>query len=328
MGENILILTLMAFIAICTSVYMVIIPLFKKKHIEQIVRLDGPKSHYKKNHTPVMGGVIIVCSTILCFFLLLVKNPLFARVDLKDILILLVPFLGYALIGLVDDIRIVKFHKNDGLSPTVKFLFQLMLAIFTFAIFLGRGFSTKINIFGLTINLSFLYGFFLMFIYLAMTNAVNFTDGIDGLSGGVSVIALLCFSKLAYNKEMYLLVYFGLSLASMLLVFLLFNLPKAKIFMGDCGSLAIGAAISSIAILLKMEVLLVIIGFVFVLEALSVVIQITYFKKTKGKRIFKMAPLHHHLELENFTEWQIDLIFWSLSIVMGLLGFVLGVKLF
>ena len=306
--------------------YLLIIPLFKLKEITQTVRLIGPKEHYKKNKTPVLGGTIIVSGTLISLYLLLYKNPLDAMYSKSNLLILIVAFLGYFLLGLLDDLKIIKRRSNDGLSIKSKFIGELVIAVIIFFFSLTNNQSTIINLYGLKINLYFFYGIFLIFYFMSYTNAVNFTDGIDGLAGGVSLIISITLTVIAYKNRNYLVFYFGLSLITQLIAFLFFNINKAQIFMGDTGSLAIGGALAAMAIILKVEMFLLIMGIVFFLEALSVVIQIYYYKKYK-KRVFKMAPIHHHLELCKWNEWQIDILAWIITTVFCILGFMLEVLL-
>lgn len=306
--------------------YLLIIPLFKSKEITQTVRLIGPKEHYKKNKTPVLGGTVIVSGTLISLYLLLYKNPLDATYSKSNLLILIVAFLGYFLLGLLDDLKIIKRRSNDGLSIKSKFLGELVIAVIIFFFSLANSQSTIINLYGLKINLYFFYGIFLIFYFMSYTNAVNFTDGIDGLAGGVSLIISTTLTVIAYKNRNYLVFYFGLSLITQLIAFLFFNINKAQIFMGDTGSLAIGGALAAMAIILKVEMFLLIMGIVFFLEALSVVIQIYYYKKYK-KRVFKMAPIHHHLELCKWNEWQIDILAWIITTVFCILGFMLEVLL-
>ncbi len=316
----VIISTLMLIVSVIT--YLLIIPLFKFKKITQTVRLDGPKEHYKKNKTPVLGGIVIVSYSLINLYLLLLKNPLAGNYQSTELMILLIPFLGYFLLGLIDDLRIIKKKSNEGLSIKTKFIGELIIAIIIFSLLLSVHQSTIINLYGFKLNLSGLYGVFLIFFFMSYTNAVNFTDGIDGLAGGISLIVAITLSIIAYQKENYLVFYFGLSLIIQLVAFLFFNLNKAQIFMGDTGSLAIGGSLAIMAVLLKIEMFMFLMGIVFFIEALSVVLQIFIFKRYH-KRLFKMAPIHHHLELSGWNEWQIDFLGWSITIIFCLISFVL-----
>lgn len=315
------IINLTLFLIFSFLAYIIIIPLFKKKKITQTVRLDGPKEHYKKNKTPILGGIVIVCGSLLSFIILLSKNPFKAELSYIKIIIIFISIMGYFLLGLIDDTKIIKKKNNEGLSIKRKFIGELVIAaaiFFALLSFKNNKQISIINIFGLQVNLYGLYGCFLIFYLMSYTNAVNFTDGIDGLAGGVSLIIAITLTLIAHQKSDYTVFYFGISLIIQLIVFLFFNLNKALIFMGDTGSLAIGASLAIMAVLLKVEILLFVMGFVFFLEALSVVIQIIVFKKYH-RRIFLMAPLHHHLELKGFNEWQIDFIGWGITLFFCLL---------
>lgn len=325
--NNHIIIIISTIVLICSFIcYLLIIPLFKAKQITQTVRTIGPKEHYKKNKTPVLGGIIIVFGTLINLYLLLLENPLNTTYKKSELLILLIAFIGYFLLGLIDDLKIVKKKDNEGLSIKTKFIGELIIAAAVFYLILTSKQSTIINLYGLKINLSFFYGFFLIFFFMSYTNAVNFTDGIDGLAGGVSLIVSITLTIIAFKNKNFLVFYIGLALIIQLIAFLFFNINKAQIFMGDTGSLAIGGVLVSMAVLLKVEMFMLIMGIVYFIEALSVVLQIYVYKKYK-KRVFKMAPIHHHLELKGWNEWQIDILAWSITIIFCVLGFIMEVVL-
>lgn len=307
-------------------VYLIYIPLLKKEKISQAIREDGPKKHLIKYGTPTMGGVIFGIFIIFCYLLVLfiTKQPIFNYQNL----LIIISIIGYGLIGFIDDYLIVVRHNNKGIKPNLKFILQLIVALVIYTILIINNHDSTINFFGKIINLSFFYGVFLMFFFSATANAVNLTDGIDGLASGVIITILLgttIYSYLISNSEILLL-----SIVSIVTIlgFMFFNINPAKIFMGNTGSMILGGLIACIFTILKIEFLLLIMGCALVIETLSDIIQVSYFKITHGKRIFKMAPLHHHLELLNYSEWQIDLIFWSFNLVMSLIGVILGVRLF
>ena len=197
-----------------------------------------------------------------------------------------------------------------------------------FFILLNNNHSTVINIFGLKFDFTFVYGLFIVIFLSGTTNAVNLTDGLDGLASGTIITILIGTAIYAYyvNNTNILV----LSVVSIIFIigFMFYNIHPAKIFMGNTGSMILGAIIAVIFIILKIEFLLLVMGMVLVIETLSDIIQVLYFKLTKGKRVFKMAPLHHHFELCGYSEWQIDLIFWMFSLVMSLVGVIIGVRLF
>ncbi len=306
--------------------YLSFIPLIKKIKFNQTVRSDGPKSHIKKNGTPTMGGIIFTLFILIFYFsfLFLFKHP----INLYESLIIIVSVLGYAFLGFIDDYLIVIKNNNFGISPTKKFLIQLLLALIIYGLLILNGHSSILNFFGININLAFGYGIFVMLFYSAVSNSVNLSDGLDALASGIVFTILIgCLIYTSYLGKTNLSI---LCIISMIAVlgFMFFNFHPARIFMGNSGSMALGGLLACIFILMGKEVLLIIMGSALVIETLSDIIQVSYFKITKGKRIFKMAPIHHHLELLNYSKWQIDLIFWSFSLAMSLIGVLIGVRLF
>lgn len=325
MNNNELIIISTFMLILSTIAYIIIIPLFKSKQITQTVRTVGLKSHYKKNKTPILGGIIIVIGSLINIYVLLLVNPLNAEYTKNHLLILLVPFAGYFILGLIDDLKIIVKKDNEGITIKNKFISELIIAVIIFSLNLSNRDSTSINFYGFNLNLYFFYGLFLIFFYMSYTNAVNFTDGVDGLAAGVSLLVCISLCLIALKKNNLVVFYVCISLIIQLIAFLFFNINKAQIFMGDTGSLAIGGILASIAVLLKAEMILLMIGVVFFIEALSVVIQIFYFKKY-NKRFFKMAPIHHHLELIGLNEWQIDCLGWGITFIFCILGlFIEGV---
>lgn len=306
--------------------YSFFIKVFKKQKIGQSIRKEGPKSHINKKGTPTMGGlifgVLILIGYLLC--LKLINEP----INIYPTMVIIVTILGYGILGFLDDYLIVIKHNNDGISPTIKFIVQIIIAVVIFFILLNNNHSTVINIFGVKFDFTFVYGLFIIIFLSGTTNAVNLTDGLDGLASGIIITILIGTSIYAYYvNNLNILV---LSVVSIIFIigFMFYNIHPAKIFMGNTGSMVLGALISIIFIILKIEFLLLVMGIVLVIETLSDIIQVLYFKKTKGRRIFKMAPLHHHFELCGYSEWQIDLIFWMFSLVMSLVGVIIGVRLF
>lgn len=315
-------------IVVSVILFMVFIPYLHRLKFGQTIRIEGPKEHYKKNGTPTMGGIVIILGSLITLLVTIFVTKAFEIESLKNKFLLLFPFLGYGLLGYLDDYLIIVKKNNQGVKPRIKFMLMLVLAGIYYYIYLSLGMPNTLNIFGKTIDLGFLYGIFILLFIAAVTNAVNITDGIDGLAGGLIVIALISLAGLAYYQDQKLTLAFILSLIATVLGFMIFNVNPASIFMGNTGSYALGGALAAIAIVLKVEMLMLVIGIVFVIETLSVIMQVYYFKITKGKRIFKMAPLHHHFELSGYSEWQIDFIFWSVGIFFGIIGLVMGVKLF
>ncbi|MEG0826267.1 MAG: phospho-N-acetylmuramoyl-pentapeptide-transferase [Bacilli bacterium] len=302
----------------------ILIPILKSKKVDQRLSPYLEKTHKKKQGTPTMGGLIFLFSTIIIYFGLYLFNKVAIN---YNVLIVIITFIGYGIIGFIDDYLIIKRCNNKGLSETAKFLMQLFLAIIFFYLFMKAGNEPLLWIHSLNIkiNIGWLYGVLILFILLASSNAVNITDGLDGLAGGLSIIAFISLGILTWNTG-WLDGYDDIAIFIFLLVggilaFLLFNTNPAKIFMGDTGSLALGATMGAVSILTRHELLLVVIGIVFVLETATCLIQRYYYKITH-KRIFLMAPIHHTFEKIGWNERDIVKLFW----VIGLLGslFALG----
>lgn len=288
----------------------------------QTEREEGLASHKKKNGTPTMGGLAFIIVPTLVYIVCSFFTPF--KLDMNTIIILLA-FVGYGVVGFIDDYIIVVQKNNEGLKPAHKFLLQSILAVVFF--FLYRTSSTTdiwIPIADITINLSWLYFILVFFMFTAETNAVNLTDGLDGLCAGQMIIALVPFVIFAFNKGLVNVACLILLVIFALLGYLKFNKHPAKIFMGDTGSLALGGLIAAVAMVLKQEILLIVIGFVFVAEVLSVIIQVTHYKRTH-KRIFKMAPLHHHFEMCGWSEEKVVSRFWLVGVLFAILGIILGV---
>lgn len=306
--------------AIITLIIMpMLIPFLHKLKFGQVQREEGLDSHKKKGGTPTMGGVVFVMAPI--FTLFLVYPKAFSNMD---VIVAMIAYLGYALIGLLDDCIIVIKKDNEGLRPKYKFALQSILAILFYFVYRNiAGTHIVIPIFHLTFDLNVFYFFFIFIMFTAETNAVNFTDGLDGLCAGTCLIAFFPFILFAFAQGKYEFGLFLLAVSGSLLAYLKFNLHPAKIFMGDTGSLALGGLFAASAMITKQELLTLIVGGVFLFEMLSVVIQVSYYKKTK-KRIFKMAPLHHHFELCGFKETQVVILFWSFALVCAMLGIWIG----
>ena len=287
---------------------------------DHIIKSPIRRIHKVKTGTPTMGGVVFI---LVPFVVLLILAPK-AYLD-PHLQIVMLAYLGYGLIGFVDDFIIVVQKNNQGLPAKMKFLMQSILAIIMYLLYL-RIDTTEILIpvLNLSLDLGHLYFVLIFLMFTAESNAVNLTDGIDGLSSGCVLIALAPFVLFAIMSDMTYLALFLLAVMGGLLGYLRFNFHPAKIFMGDTGSLALGGLLAACAMVLKREILLVIIGVIFVVETLSVVIQVTSFKLTK-KRVFKMAPLHHHFELCGYKEVQVVLMFWGVELIFAILGFILGV---
>ncbi len=313
-------------ISITITYYLIFIPLIKRKKWGQNIRTEGPRNHLKKAGTPTFGGIIIIVCSILGFFLF--TSLFHFNYEVKKLILLIIPFLGYGLVGFLDDYLIIKYHNNEGLSPTLKFILELVIASGFYFLYLELGYENNLNFFGVNTKLSFFYGCFIVLLLTGFTNATNFTDGLDGLLGMVALTTFIGIGILAYLKDEMLICYFVVAITSVLIGFLIFNLPKAKIFMGDTGSLALGALMVSMLIVLKCEILIIFFGFIALVEVLSVMLQVWYFKRTKGQRILRMAPIHHHFELKGLSENKIDILFTLINLVMVVIGIYLGVIVF
>ncbi len=301
----------------------------RREKINQNVSHTIGERHMKKNGTPTMGGFIFIIPTIISIGLLYFKKSIEFN---HNLFILLFVFIAYAILGGIDDFLKIKFKNNKGFSISVKFLIQMAIALVFFYVFMKNGGEPILNItsIGININMGWLFGIFILCVLVGTSNAVNITDGLDGLAGGLSAIAFLAFGIIAWNTgwlEGYEeLAIFCFILVGSLLGFLLYNGHPAKIFMGDLGSLALGGALATIAILTRHELSLVLVGGVFVVETLSSMIQIFAIKKF-NKKIFKMAPLHHHFEQLGWAETDIVKFFWVIGFLLAMAAITYGVWL-
>lgn len=294
----------------------IVIPILHRMKFGQPIRNEGPASHKKKEGTPTMGGVMILIGFI-------ISSVLFARESYDAMAVVLIT-VGYGIVGFIDDFLKVVKKQNEGLKPWQKILFQLIVTILFYVFIINTGIGTDIYVpftKDLYIDLGWFYAPFLFFVMVGTVNSVNLTDGLDGLASGVTVLVAMFFMIVAFAANLAGLVYVCGAIIGALLAFLVFNSHPAKVFMGDTGSLALGGFVASIAILTKMPIMLVIVGLVYVCESLSVIIQVTYFKATHGKRIFKMAPIHHHFELCGLAGIKVVQLFWIVTAVMCLIGF-------
>lgn len=298
---------------------LLVVPYLKKLKIGQVVREDGPKSHLKKNGTPVMGGIMMIIVLLVILGVNAFKYPI--------LLLPIVAILGYGLIGFIDDAKKLIFKNPKGLSPWKKMLGLFVVTAVFIVLYLKvfhLGTDIIIPFFNQPIVLSTgVFVAFIVFILLATTNAINLTDGLDGLASGVVAIIMTFFTIIAIKNGDTDMIILGSSTVGTCLAFLLFNAHPAKVFMGDTGSLALGGAIASIAIITKMPLYLAIVALVSIIDTLSVIIQIIFFKVTKGKRFFKMAPFHHHLELCGMGETKIVLLFWLVTAVCCAIAYII-----
>lgn len=322
MLERSMLMTIIMAFLIAALLSPIMIPFLRRLKFGQSIREEGPKSHQKKSGTPTMGGVMILVSILITT---LVMTGKFSTPTMETYLLLFVT-IGYGIIGFLDDFIKVVMKRNLGLTSRQKLVGQLVVAIIFFYFLNKMGFSTYIKIPGteFSIDIGWTYIILLIFMLVGASNAVNLTDGLDGLLAGTAAISFGAFAILAWNASQYEVAIFSVAVVGAVLGFLVFNAHPAKVFMGDTGSLALGGAIAAVAILLKLEVLLVIIGGVFVIETLSVIIQVISFKTT-GKRVFKMSPLHHHYELVGWSEWRVVTTFWFIGLLFACIGIYLEV---
>ena len=308
-------------------VAIIILPILRKKHCEQFLSEYLEVRHKTKKNTPTMGGLIFIISTLIVTFLFLIFDKMNFSYNL---FIVIFTFIGYFLIGFMDDLLIIIRGNNKGLQENSKLFFQTVIALLFFYFFIVSGNEPLlwIHALNLKLDIGFLYGLFILFVLVASSNAVNITDGLDGLAGGLSFIAFITFGIITFYtgwldgyKEIAM---FSFILAGSILGFLIFNVNPAKIFMGDTGSLTLGATLGTIAILTRHEILLIVIGIVFVIETLTCLIQRYYYKLTK-KRLFPMTPIHHTFELKGWNERNIVKLFWIIGLLASLVSLIYGI---
>lgn len=305
----------------------IFIPFLRRLKFGQSIREEGPKSHMKKAGTPTMGGVMVIVGIVITS-IIMAKKLTHGPIG-YELWLLLFVLVGYGILGFLDDFIKVALKRNLGLTSKQKMAGQLIIAFVFYFILRYKGFSTYIQVPGTDFQWELGWGYALLIIVMLIgaSNAVNLTDGLDGLLAGTAAIAFGAFAVLAwYGIPQNEVTIFALATVGALLGFLVFNAHPAKVFMGDTGSLALGAAIAATAILTKLEIILVIIGGVFVIETLSVMIQVISFKTT-GKRVFKMSPLHHHYELVGWSEWRVVTTFWLVGLLFAALGIYIEVWL-
>lgn len=321
MDFQIKVLLLSFFITVILA--LIIIPILKKLKIGQNERDDGPESHMKKQGTPTMGGVIIMLATVIAA----IGGVIYYYKDeinvAQNILPLLFITFGFGLIGFIDDFKKLVLKNTEGLKPMYKMIGLLIISVI-FVLYLIKfvdvGTETYIPFLKIYIDMPiWIYIPFAIFVILATTNAINLTDGIDGLAASISAIIITFLTVVSIMFDVKEITIFGTILIGACIGFLLFNMHTAKIFMGDTGSLLLGGVIAALSLYLKIPFLLIIVAIIPILETLSVMIQVAYFKKT-GKRILKMAPLHHHFELSNWKESKIVSIFSMITLIACIIG--------
>jgi phospho-N-acetylmuramoyl-pentapeptide-transferase len=324
MLEQVIFFTILLGFLISVILSPILIPFLRRLKFGQSIREEGPKSHQKKSGTPTMGGVVIILSIIAATLIMTGK---FAEPTMESYLLIFAT-LGFGLLGFLDDFIKVVLKRNLGLTSRQKLLGQIIISGIIFLILRQNDFPTTVSIplTDWTFDLGWGYVLFVIFWLVGFSNAVNLTDGLDGLVSGTAAIAFGALAVLAWNLSEIQIAVFSVAVVGAVLGFLVFNAHPAKVFMGDTGSLALGGALATVAILTKLEILLVIIGGVFVIETLSVILQVISFKTT-GRRIFRMSPLHHHYELAGWSEWRVVVTFWAVGLMFAVLGIYIEVWL-
>ena len=313
---------LLSFVA-SIVISMIVIPILRRLKVGQSEREEGPQSHLSKKGTPTMGGIILIISTLIISAFLYIDYSASEPEIATRLLPMIFVTIGFGLVGFVDDFKKVILHNTDGLSPKAKMAGLLIISI-AYVAMLVFAFQNGTDIYIPFIKKSielpvWIYIPFAVVVILATTNAVNLTDGIDGLATSVTTIILTCLTVISIIWNIKETTIFGCIVVGAGLGFLLFNLHPAHIFMGDTGSLLLGGAIAGISLYLKLPLLLLIIAIIPIIETLSVILQVSYYKKTK-KRLFKMSPIHHHFELSGWNENKIVSVFSLITLVASIIG--------
>ncbi|MCZ3622265.1 phospho-N-acetylmuramoyl-pentapeptide-transferase [Lactobacillus mulieris] len=305
---------------VITAIFLPWLIVFMHMHHEgQPIREEGPKAHLKKAGTPTMGGTVFVIASVIATTLVLVWKQSFNNIAI----ILIIALLGHGLIGFLDDGLKIIWKNNLGLRAWQKLLLQIFIAIVLVLIASFDHFAFSLRMpWGGTLTGPAIFVLFTIFWLVGFSNAVNLSDGLDGLATGLSIVSFATYAYLAFKQENLAILVFCMSVIGGLIIFLVFNHKPAKIFMGDAGSLALGGSLAAIAILLNRPWSLLLVGLVFVCETASVMIQVTSFKLTH-KRVFKMTPIHHHFELSGWSEWKVDIVFWLVQLIFSILYLII-----
>ncbi len=297
-----------------------LLPVLRALKAGQSIREIGPTWHNYKSGTPMMGGLMFIFAAILC---LLMNAPAMADYSVLYVLVLA---LCFGFIGFLDDFTKIKYKRNLGLTTLQKAMLQMAVsAIFLYVMYRSGSMDTHLYIpfFNVSFDLHpIVYIFFAMFVMVGCVNSVNLTDGVDGLSSSVTLPVMVFFAATAMALGKWELALLPASLVGGLIAYLFYNWHPAKVFMGDTGSLFLGGVVCALAFALEMPLVLILVGFVYICETLSVILQVSYFKMTHGKRLFKMSPIHHHFEMCGWKEEKIVLTFASVSAVMCLLAWI------
>ncbi|MEW2695417.1 phospho-N-acetylmuramoyl-pentapeptide-transferase [Enterococcus raffinosus] len=291
-----------------------IIGYFRMKKQGQEIRDEGPKWHNTKAGTPTMGGLGFLAAAVITS----IWFSLWTQQMTTSLLILVFVLLLYGIIGFLDDFIKLAKKQNEGLTSKQKFIAQVVVAIVFYLIYRMEGYPNTLNFFGIDLPLNIVYGLFAIFWLVGFSNAVNLTDGIDGLVSGLGTISFATYGIIAWNQQQYEVLIVCLAVMGGLVGFFPYNRKPAKIFMGDVGSLALGGLLAAISIVLHQEWTLLLVGLVYIFETASVLIQVTSFKMT-GKRVFKMSPLHHHFEMSGWSEWKVDTVFWAIGLIASII---------
>ncbi len=311
------------------SIFMglILVPLLRKIKVNQSLSIYLAKAHKEKEGTPTMGGLIFIIPTLGAIVTLLLMHKIEFS---SNLFIVIFVFLAYALLGFIDDFLIIKRHNNEGLTAIQKLIGQILIAVAFYFIYMNSGAKPVIELYtlGININLGWFYGLFILFMLVASSNAVNLTDGLDGLAGGLSLIVFLTFALISANAPAIEgtsdISVFCFVLVGCLLGFLAFNSRPAKVFMGDTGSLALGGALASIAIITKHELTFIIVMSVFIFETLTCIIQVVSIKYL-NKKVFLMAPFHHHLEKLGWNERDIVIAYWCVGLFLSFAAILFSV---
>lgn len=312
-----LISALLVALAVSLALGPLAIPMLRRLKFGQSIREEGPKSHQAKSGTPTMGGIMILIA-------ITVASLIFVGGS-REVWLALFITLGHGVIGFIDDFIKVVLKRNLGLKARQKLLGQILMAVALVYIsitYMGGDTNLWIPVLDQTIDCGIFYYILIFFVLVGTTNAVNLTDGLDGLASGTMAVAAIAYAIICLIFGQYELAVFCMTVVGGVLGFLKYNAHPAKVFMGDTGSLALGGALAAVAVLTKTELLLIIVGGVFVVEALSVIIQVASFKTT-GKRVFLMSPIHHHFELKGWSEKKVVTVFWLCGALLSVVALMM-----
>ena len=302
---------------------LLILPVLRTLRVGQKISIFVGDAHRKKEGTPTMGGIIFIVPTVLATLGLIFANKISYTSNLGIVLLV---FIGYSCIGFLDDFLSIRKGNNEGLTTYQKLFMQVVIAIGFFYIYMRSGGQTSwvVGTLHIDVELGWLYGLAILFVLVGASNAVNLTDGLDGLAGGLSAIAYIAFALISLSVGFEDIGIFCLILVGSLVGFLIYNTHPAKVFMGDTGSLALGAAMGAIAILTHRELTLLVVASVFVFETLSVILQ-TFWVQVFHRKLFLMTPIHHHFEKKGWAETDIVKLFWVIGLVLSMAGIIFGV---